>query len=172
MGTYLSNYYRDCRLEKQLSHQKLARLCGYQNLTKGARRIQDFERTGQVHAELLNSMTRVLQVDPHKVQSLRVQDDQEAQAQQDRPFTPRVIVRLMPAVYVPWNIEEPITSRVAAASYCRELAQTMQKRVALLWSHQTTIFFDERGRAFSVSRQDHTRKPIPRLNVGGDNLLL
>ena len=145
----------------------MARLCGYQNLIKGARRIQDFERTGQIHETLLNSMTRVLNVDPVHVESLRVLDEREVHSLPAEPVAPRVIVRLMPAVYVPWKVEERITSQFEAEGYCRELAKTMQKRVALIWSRRMIVFFDEKGAGVRVSPPDRTGKPIPRLSVGG-----
>ena len=48
MDSQLSKHFRQARLAKELRLGKFAALCGYRNLAKGARRIDDFEHGGSI----------------------------------------------------------------------------------------------------------------------------
>ena len=51
-------------------------MIGYQNVSKGNRRIDNFEKFGQVHDELLAKLAAALEIDDHTVARLIEEDRQ------------------------------------------------------------------------------------------------
>ena len=56
MPAHLGNYFRKVRLAKGLSLGQLARQVGYRNISKGCRRIQNFETSGQITPHVLTKL--------------------------------------------------------------------------------------------------------------------
>ena len=52
MKHYVAEYAKEERLKLGLSCKQLAVLMGYRNITKGVRRLDNFEREGHIHNEV------------------------------------------------------------------------------------------------------------------------
>jgi hypothetical protein len=70
MTTHVAAHFRKRRLEMHLSLAQLARTVGYVNVSKGFRKIDRFERTGQCHPILFAKLTTALQVDERQGYSI------------------------------------------------------------------------------------------------------
>src|SRR5690242_14922814 len=77
METHTGTYLAEQRKSRRLSREQLARRIGYQNLAKGARRLQDLEENGRTIENLLGQVVKALELDPQHVVGLVEQDRQE-----------------------------------------------------------------------------------------------
>ena len=104
----LADLVTKVRRERRISRGKLARMIGYGNLTRGAHRINEFERGEGFDPELLTRMVAALGI---------------PQAICDMAF-----LRDWSALYCRWNkwIDEPIPQQVIVA-----LGDTRQRKITL-----------------------------------------
>ena len=63
MPTHVAKYFRKRRSEMGLSLVQLAKKVGYANVSKGYRKIDQFERTGRCHSVLFGKLMEALQID-------------------------------------------------------------------------------------------------------------
>ena len=64
--THMAQYFQKKRGEMHLSLAQLARMVGYANVSKGYRRIDLFERTGQCHPILFAKLSAALNAPPRE----------------------------------------------------------------------------------------------------------
>ena len=72
--SHLSDHFKQRRMAKGLSVADLAKAVGYQNVARGIRRIDTFERTGHAHPDLLTKLAKALDVDQATVTKLAYRD--------------------------------------------------------------------------------------------------
>src|SRR5947209_5529855 len=78
MSRLLGQYIQQVRMEKGLSRGQLARLVGYENISKGANRIHQFETSGKTaDHELLRKLAAVLEIDETTFVDLAKRDRRE-----------------------------------------------------------------------------------------------
>jgi hypothetical protein len=77
MMSKLAAFIQAERLKRGLSLGKLARMVGYRNIAKGARRIIALERTGMAKPDLLVNVAEALDLDWTVVERLVEEDHQE-----------------------------------------------------------------------------------------------
>jgi hypothetical protein len=78
MSTNLSRFFRQARINRKLKISDVARMCGYHNLSKGSRKIHQFEESGYIHPDLFDKLEVVLDIDPDTSDQLIDQDGREA----------------------------------------------------------------------------------------------
>ena len=76
MKSHLAEYFSTIRRNKGITLAQLARMIGYQNVNKGYRRIDKFEKFGQVHEDLLAKLAAALEIDDQTVSRLIEEDRQ------------------------------------------------------------------------------------------------
>ena len=76
MKSHLAEYFSTIRRRKGIGLAQLARMIGYQNISKGSRRIDQFEKFGQIHEDLLAKLAAALEIDGHTVARLIEEDRQ------------------------------------------------------------------------------------------------
>src|SRR5262249_14007608 len=101
--TRLGSFVRAERKRRRLTLGPVARLVGYQNINKGARRIASLEQTGGAMPDLLLSVGKALGLDLMPVERLAEEDRQERlrawEAWVSEPVPMHLVVRLMAAIY-------------------------------------------------------------------------
>lgn len=77
MTTNLASYIKQERIKHGLNCADLSRLMGYQNITRGMRRITNLERESKVHPEILMKLIFTLKLDKDIVNELLRKDKEE-----------------------------------------------------------------------------------------------
>ena len=72
--THVSEHFRKRRVEMGLSLTQLAMIVGYSNLSKGYRKIDEFERTGRCHPGLFAKLSAALGIDERTRTRLAYED--------------------------------------------------------------------------------------------------
>jgi transcriptional regulator with XRE-family HTH domain len=125
MQSKLAEHFRKTRLSKGLRVGHLARLVGYNNVSKGANRINKFEGGGDIQAQLLLKLADVLGIDRQTVDRLIEEDRrqffEEWNAWANEPIHPYVVVRAMAEIYCPHDLPEEIQSVEEAEAYAAAL---------------------------------------------------
>ena len=91
MPTHVAKYFQKRRLEMHLSLTQLARMVGYANVSKGYRKIDTFERTGECHPILFAKLMETLQVDERTRSQLAYEDYKDWLAAPANPPTPYLL---------------------------------------------------------------------------------
>ena len=96
--THLGRLLRRKRREKEWRPVDVVRAAGYRNVNKGIRRYEAVEQGRIVlpRSVILHPFTLALEIDETAVLMAMCRDFEEL----DRPVSPRVIVRIMPGVYM------------------------------------------------------------------------
>ena len=149
MRSRLANHFRSVRKERDLSLSQVTRMLGYKNVTKGCNKIQKFEERGEIHAQLLQTLADALGIDAATIDALIEQDRQEFcrvwNEWADQPISPRLVVRLLPAVYKSEPLPGSITTLEQAEVFAAETARRWNKRACLTWSRRLSVWFDSKG---------------------------
>jgi transcriptional regulator with XRE-family HTH domain len=154
MATRLSQLFKQRRLAKGLRVSELARLCGYKNLSKGSRRINDFEDSGGIDERLFVKLANILGVDETTIARLAEQDQAEFLRNwnewADQPIKPHVIVRAIPGFLVSPKIPPGVTTQEEMEQFAANIAEKHGKKVWLVLNRRTTVYFNQSAAARSV----------------------
>ena len=175
MESKLAAHFRKIRLEKGLKLSQLARLAGYSNISKGANRINSFERTGIVHTDLCIKLADALGIDRQTVDRLidedRRQFFEEWNAWANEPIHPYLVVRAMAAIYCPHNLPEEIQSVEAAEEYAISVAKKWNKRCCLVLSRRISVWIAADGSIENVTEAVPGEPNTPYAKIGGKTCL-
>ena len=89
--THMAKHFQQRRIEMHLSLTQLARMVGYMNVSKGYRKIDEFERTGRCHPNLFAKLAVTLGVDGATVSRLRYADYKDWIRTPANPPTPYLL---------------------------------------------------------------------------------
>ena len=145
MTTHLAGYFHKRRLEKGLRLGQVAKLLGYGNIGKGAKRVQTFEQTGDINTDVFTKLASVLEVDQATVNRLLQEDLEDWIKWVNEPIHPYLVVRLLPAFYSQAELPDEINSVEEAERYASEFAKEHRLRVCLVLSRRISVYFDEDG---------------------------
>lgn len=169
MATHLSSFFQDRRIEKNLRRVDLAQLCGYQNLTKGANRIQKFEERGDVHPDLFQKLAAALEIDNDTIHALIQQDQQAYRAAWLRwvntPVAMCVRIRRAPMFVPPLAVPEEITSQEDAERWTAEQTATWGP-LLLLVSRKVSVAFDKDGQVIGRYEASPEKISLPYMSLG------
>jgi len=164
------------RLKLDLSLGQLARLVGYRNLSKGARRITALEQTGMGKVDLLLHVAEALNLDWLTVERLMEQDYQERLHEWERwanePVPMCLVVRLMAAVYVRKVLPEAVTTPEQAEAWACEFARLHRWRVCLILSRRQSLWLSADGLVEARTEAKPDQPNMPFMEVGGRRFLL
>jgi transcriptional regulator with XRE-family HTH domain len=115
----LGRYVKKRRIELGLNTAELALKIGYTNPAKGMNRIIKLERDGIVHPDLLKKLIDVFKLDEDIVNKLISKDREAYEAEYERwlnePVKMTYTIRVMPAVYLSYDIPSEVTSEEGVA---------------------------------------------------------
>ncbi len=171
----LGDFLRAERLKRGLSLGQLARLAGYKNLSKGARRILALERTSMAKPDLLVNVAEALNLDWAIVEQLAEEDYQERlrvwEAWANEPVPMCLVVRLIAAVYVRKALPEEVTTPGQAETWACEFARQHHCRVCLVVSRRISVWIYAQGEIESRTEATPSQPNVPFLEVRGRRFL-
>ena len=145
MTTHLSRYFKKIGKEKGLRLGEVARTLGYRNVSKGARRVDTFETTGDIKEHLFKKLAAVLEIDEKTVNGLLQEDLADWLKWANEPIKPYLVVRLMPAFYTQGELPDEVRSVEDAERYAGEFAKERRLQVCLVLSRRVSVYFDDDG---------------------------
>ena len=149
MVKHTGKYLKEERLKKDLNTAELARLIGYKNVSKGMNRIVDLERENIIIPEVLVKIVNALNLDHSYVNSLVEKDRDEEKKEFEKwlsePIKMYYVVRVIPAIYVSYDLPSYINSEDKAVKFVANIAREKHKKCCLVLSRKEKIFFDEDG---------------------------
>ena len=171
MDSQLSRHFRQVRLDKGVRVSHLARLCGYTNISKGSRRIHDFEHGGSIQRDLLLKMADALGIDRAKVEAL-VEEDRRAffeswSAWASEPIEPYMVIRLIAAVYSEHTLPDEIESVEEAEAYAAAFAKEHRLQCCLVLSRRISVWFLVDGTISHVTEATPGQPNVPVMRIGG-----
>ena len=86
--SHLGDYFRNRRIAWKLTLSQVARLLGYENLSRGCNRIKAFETGGKAHPDFLRKLAKVLEVGPEEVRQRVAEDYRDWLAWANEPVRP------------------------------------------------------------------------------------
>jgi transcriptional regulator with XRE-family HTH domain len=147
VATRLSQLFKQRRLAKGLRVSDLAQRCGYRNLSKGSRRINDFEDTGGIDERLFVKLANILEIDEETIARLAEQDQAEFLRNwnewADQPIKPHVIVRAIPGFMVSPKLPPGVTTQEEMEAFASRIAEQHRKKVWLVMTRRLTVYFNE-----------------------------
>jgi hypothetical protein len=143
MSSRLAAYFTERRKEKGLILAELAKLIGYSNITKGIRRIANFEETGYIAEDLLAKLTVALGIDQATVNRLRYEDYREWFSWVNAPIEPYLVLRCLHGG--PILLPDYLQSVTAMEHYAILLAMERQGDVGLVLSRRILVWFGKDG---------------------------
>lgn len=174
--TKLGAFMRAERIRRGWTLGRLARLVGYRNLNKGARRIACLERTGAATPDLLGKVADALHVDRTTVERLAEEDRLERlrawEAWANEPTPMHMVVRLMAAVYARKALPAEVTTQEQAEAWANTFARSHQCRVCLVVSRRLSVWIDARGEVEARTEARPGQPNVPFMQVGGRRFLL
>jgi transcriptional regulator with XRE-family HTH domain len=165
--SHLGEYFRERRVERNLTLGQLARLLGYQNLSKGSNRISSFEAGGKVHPDLLGKLAGILEITPDEVRRLATEDYRDWLAWADVPIRPYLVLRHMACVYQRIELPDDALDSEVAQQFATDLARERKRMVCLVLSRRLSIGFDSTGTAYSRMEATPDMPCEPYLVIGG-----
>ena len=172
MRSHLGDYVRRQREKSGIARGQLARLLGYKNIGKGARRVLDLEAQGICEAKLWEKVQDVLGLSPAEVEQATAMDWAEYQAWLDEPVPMELVVRLIPAVYLQVKLPpDVVNGPVKAEAFACQVAKDKKRKACLAVSRRLSIWINEKGEVTSRSGPSRGRPNRPYMQVGGKRFL-
>jgi transcriptional regulator with XRE-family HTH domain len=176
MMSKLGDFLRAERLKQGLSLGQLARLVGYRNLNKGARRILALERTGTGKVDLVVNVAEALDLQWTTIERLAEEDHRERllawEAWVSEPVPMCLVVRLMAAVYSRMALPAWVTTPVEAEAWACEFARQHGCRVCLMLSRRQSVWIDAQGEVEARTEATPGCPNMPFMEVKGRRFLL
>ena len=171
MESDLSKHFRETRIAQGIRVSHLAHLCGYRNISRGSRRIHNFEAGGSIHRPLLLKLADVLKIDRAKVEALVEEDRRQFFAEwnewANEPIRPYVVVRMMPAIYCPHDLPEEIQSVKEAEQYTADFSKKNRLKCCLVLSRKISVWFSHDGCIENVTEAVPGQPNVPHAVIGG-----
>ena len=125
----------------------IARQGGYLNVNKGVRRYQRIEDGRDIFPDrrVLRRFTAAMGIDDAEAVQAMAEDFCEL----DRPVSPKVIVRMMPAIYIPLRLPDGC-SREEAEAIATDYARTKNRRVCVTLSRIRGLYIKPDGTRFEA----------------------
>src|ERR687894_225055 len=124
--SHLGDYFRNRRIAWKLTLSQVARLIGYQNLSRGCNRIKAFEAGGKAHPDLLDKLAKVLEVGPEEVRQRIAEDYRDWLAWANELIRPYMVVRILACVYQRVELPDEALSPMVAEAFAADLARDRQ----------------------------------------------
>jgi len=172
----LGDFIRGERLRRGLTLGRLARMVGYRNLAKGARRIACLEQIGTATPDLLVNVVEALSLDWRTVERSAEEDRQERlrawEAWVCQPTPMHLVVRLMAAVYARTALPPEVRTQEQAEAWACTFARSHQCRVCLVLSRRWSVWIGADGQVEARTEARPGEPNIPYMRVKGRGSLL
>jgi transcriptional regulator with XRE-family HTH domain len=151
MSNHLGDYIRHRREELGLRRSEVARLLGYENVSKGSARLHSVEEGRWISRDFLLRLMGILNIEPQVIEDL-VSRDQEDYVEQwnrwaDQPVPMHAAVRYVPGFFAGIDMPATVTTPEQALAWAIETAKQKQKIVVLVLTRRLSWTLHEDGRA-------------------------
>lgn len=151
MNNHLGQYVKTRREELGLRRSEVARLLGYENVSKGSARLHGVEEGRWISRDFLIRLMGVLSIEPQVVQDLIDRDRQEYVTAwnrwADQPVPMHAAVRHVPGFFAGIDLPGDVTTPEQAVAWAVETAKRLNKKVVLVVSRRVSWTIHEDGRA-------------------------
>ncbi len=159
--THMAKHFQQRRIEMHLSLTQLARMVGYMNVSKGYRKIDEFERTGRCHPNLFAKLAVTLGVDGATVSRLRYADYKDWIRTPANPPTPHLLrAGLRACLDVPEELKTVEEMERYAAGYARRHGAA----VTLVLDNRIYVRFDADGSLRDIAEAQPPENPRGKLS--------
>ena len=170
ISTHLFRHFEQHCIVRGLRPGQLAALAGCTNTSKIGNRIRQFELTCDISRELFEKLVAGMDIEASSIERLVEQDRREFfqvwPAWVNEPITPRVVQRLMAAVYRQMSLPDDITTQDEAETWAAGVAREWKRKCCLVCSRRISSWFDTDGSSFR--REAVPGKPnVPWIKIGG-----
>ncbi len=140
--THMAQYFQKRRVEMHLSLTQFAKIVGYTNVSKGYRKIDEFERTGRCHPELFAKLSAALGIDEQQRNRLAYADYRDWLRTPANPPTPYMIRRGLRGCL---GVPEELTTVEEMERYAADYARKCGAAVTLVLDKRIVVRFDKDG---------------------------
>jgi transcriptional regulator with XRE-family HTH domain len=169
--SYLGTLFRNRRVERGLTTGQLARLVGYQNLSRGSNRIHKFESGGKIAPDLLARLSSALEVTPDEIRRPLSEDYREWLDWANEPMRPYAVIRHLACGYQRIELPDDALDLEAAEAFAARLARGRNRMVCLVLNRRLSVGFDATGNE-SQRREATPEMPCePYVEIGGRRCL-
>lgn len=171
--SHLAVYLKQERLRWRMTLGQMAALLGYANLSKGARRIMEFERTGvATPLDLPLRMAEILGVESATVKALIQRDYADWQAWLNEPVPMRLVIRIMAGVCAEVRLPSSVATTEEAEAYARQFAKAHRVKACLAISRRVSVWIDECGEVVERTEAQPHYSNVPYMQIGGRRFLI
>ena len=169
MQSELARYFSAVRRSQGIRLGQLARLCGYRSVSKGASRLDRFEKWNEIHENLLRKLADVLGIDQETVARLIAEDHRRYVVAWtewvNTPIRPSLILGHIGGFCWGEPLPEGMT-RETAEEYAAGIAKQMDRPIVLVLSRRLSLWFDREGHRTSVVEAKPGDVTVPYLRLG------
>lgn len=149
VSTNLSRFIKKERVKQGLNYAEVSKMMGYKNINKGMRRIIELEREGLVHSEVLEKIIETLNLDRDHIDSLILKDRREYEEEFGKwlsePIEPYYTLRIMPSIYLSYDLPGNLSTEKEAAEYVAKIAKRKKVKAWVNLSRRERIYITEKG---------------------------
>lgn len=149
MSNHLGDYISHRREELGLRRSEVARLLGYENVSKGSARLHSVEEGRWISRDFLLRLMGVLNIEPQVIEDL-VSRDREDYVEQwnrwaDQAVPMHAAVRYVPGFFAGIDMPATVTTPEQALAWAIETAKQKQKIVVLVLTRRLSYTVHEAG---------------------------
>lgn len=174
MPNNLGEFLKDRRVARGLRRSEVARLLGYENVSKGSARLHSLEEGRWVSRDFLVRLIEALQIEPQVVQDLIEQDRKEHIAAwekwADQPTPMTAAIRLIPGFIAGINLPDDVTTPEQAVAWAVETATQRRLKVFIVVSRRLSYTVHEDGRVDDIHATP-TDNAMPWMALGNKTFL-
>ncbi len=172
--SHLGKYLKTERERHDLTRGQLAKMAGFSNISKWARRIYEREQEGKENPILLERLVNFLTIHHDIVEELAEKDRQESLASFEKwvnePVSMELIVRFIPGVYGNVSIPDQIRTPEEAESWACRTAKEYKKKVCLQLSRKESVWINEQGQITGRSQAKPDLVSAPYMKLKGSKI--
>jgi transcriptional regulator with XRE-family HTH domain len=151
MSNHLGKYISHLREQLGLRRSEVARLLGYENVSKGSARLHSVEEGRWISRDFLVRLMEILQIEPQVIEDLISRDREEYVAAWEKwaaePVPMHAAVRYVPGFFAGIDLPDDVTTPEQAVAWAVETAKEKQKKVVLVITRRVSWTIHEDGRA-------------------------
>ena len=159
--THMAKHFQKQRVEMRLSLTQLAKMVGYRNLSKGYRKIDEFERTGRCHPDLFAKLAVALGIDEATRNRLAYEDYKDWIRTPANPPTPYLLRAGLRACL---DVPEGLKTVEEMEKYASEQARQHGAAVCLVLNNRIYVRFAADGSLRDIAEAQPPENPRGRLS--------
>lgn len=158
--THMARHFQERRIEMRLSLTQLAKIVGYTNVSKGHRKIDDFERTGRCHPNLFGKLSAALGIDEGTRNRMEFLDYRDWLTSPANPPTPYLLRSPIRGCI---GLPEELATVEEMERYASDHARRHGTAVCLVLSKRIWVRFDKDGSLKEVIEAQPPENPRGKL---------